>query len=130
MAGKVHKITASLEGDGILCSDQEGSQVMLGDGGPSAIELLLMSVAGCSGATLNALFNRDKVKVSKLEMAVEGVRSDSRPTRYTDIKVEFIIDCDTLTHEKLEHYLQLAERLCPVVQSLNSSVHYTYRLNE
>ncbi|MGB4392493.1 MAG: OsmC family protein, partial [Bacillota bacterium] len=59
-----------------------------------------------------------------------GIISDKAPRRYTEINVDYDIVCEGLDTNTLEKYLKITERVCPVVQSLNATVHLTYTLNQ
>lgn len=129
MSVPANVITAFLNGETIVCSDQNGKNVTIGgDVGPSAMNLLLMSVAGCSGAVLTALLKRDGLQPESLSMTVEGLRAEERPRQYTDVNVTYTVKCTGLTEEALSKYMQLTERACPVMQSLNVKVHLSYKL--
>jgi putative redox protein len=122
------KVTGSLKADEILCENQSGAKVTVGGEGPRATDLVLMAVAGCSGATLKAIMGRDGLNPDVIDMTVEGVRSETSPKRFTDIHVHYTVACEGLSPEKLQHYLNLTEKVCPVVQSLNANMHMTYEL--
>lgn len=128
MAENIQKITATLSGNGILCTDVNGHQVKAGEGGPRATDLLLMAVAGCSGATLNALLTRDGFKVESMNLTVEGIRSEGRPRRFEDIKVHYEIRCPGLSEGKLSEYVKLTEEVCPVIKSISARVHLSFSL--
>ena len=123
------KIAASLTDSGIVCVDANGARVTAGGNGPKAGDLLLMAVAGCSGGTMKAIMAKEGCNVSKLEIAVEGVRSEGRPRRYTDINVHYTIACDGLTEEKAAAYVKVTSENCFVMQSISSAKHLTFTLS-
>jgi len=121
-------IAANVTEEGILCRDLDGREVKIGGGGPRATDLLLMAVAGCSGATLNALLKRDGWEARSFRIKVEGERSQDRPRRFAEIYVKYELECQGLSRDKLEEYLVITERTCPVIQSLNSRIHLSAEL--
>ncbi len=124
------KVTGSVTQEGVVCENEAKARVVAGGEGPKATDLLLMSVAGCSGATLAGILARDGLKADIIDMRVEGVRAEVTPKRFTDIYVYLTVRCEGLVEGKLEHYLKLTERICPVVASLNSVVHFSIELLE
>ena len=124
------KITAVLTDNGIVCKDAKGATVTAGGPGPKASELLLMAVAGCSGATLKAIMAKEGWSLSKLDIAVEGVPSEDRPRRWTDINVHYDIECKGLPKDKAEAYVKATGDNCFVMQSVSARKHLTFTLRE
>ncbi|HHW26599.1 MAG TPA: OsmC family protein [Firmicutes bacterium] len=122
------KVSGSVRNDLVLCENDSGAKVTAGGEGPSAMELLLMAVVGCSGATLKAIMGRDGLTPEAIDIKAEGVRSETTPKRFTDIHLHYTVSCQGLSTEKLQHYLGLTEKVCPVIQSLNVKTHLTYEL--
>ncbi|HHT84380.1 MAG: OsmC family protein [Bacillota bacterium] len=124
------KVSAILYDDRIEYANSRNQGIITGSEGPSPMELLLMSVAGCSGLTLESLLERDGYAPDKLELAVEGKISEKAPRRFTEIHISYDIQCEGLDKEAFEKYLKITERVCPVVQSLSATIHLSYALNE
>lgn len=130
MTVNAQKANAVLDNTGILYSNSKGEQLNIEASGPSPMDLLLMSVAGCSGLTFRSLLERDGFEPTKLELAVEGVKSENRPRKFTKIHIHYDIQCEGLTHQTTEKYLKITERVCPVVQSLAADCDLDYSLNQ
>ena len=64
---ETQKITASVAESGVLCVDSNGNRVMAGGGGPRATDLLLMAVAGCSGAVLKVVLAQEGFTPATIE---------------------------------------------------------------
>lgn len=124
---EVRKITATVEGAGVLCRDANGVEVKTGGGGPSALDLLLMAVAGCSGAVLRAVLAKEGFTPERVEISVEGERAD-HPRRFSGLRVHFDVVCPGITREKLGQCLVATERACPVIQTLSAEVKMTFAL--
>lgn len=122
------KITGSLAVNAIICTDANGAKVTAGGEGPKASDLLLMAVAGCSGGTMKAMMAKDGYNLSKIEISVEGVRSDARPRHYTDINVHYTMACAGLTEAKAAEYVKATGENCFVMQSVSSAKHLTFTL--
>lgn len=125
---EVSKITASLTDDSIVCADVNGAKVTVGGSGPKASDLLLMAVACCSGGTMKAMMAKDGWNLTGLEVAVEGVRSEDRPRRYTDINVHYVIECNGLPKDKAETYVTATGENCFVMQSVSAKKHLSFEL--
>lgn len=83
--------------------------------GPTPLQLLLASLAACSGSTLALLLRRMQQPFVGLDVQARGVRQDEHPTVLTDIDLEFVITGDELDIAAVEQALKLAEhQLCPV----------------
>lgn len=123
------KITAVLTPEGVTSESADGKTMSSADG-PKPTDLLLMAVVECSGLTLGAVLNRDGVEPDKIAINLEGIRNKVSPREFTDINMHYDVHCPGLDAKKLERYLKIAERSCPVVQSLKAKVHVTYNLQE
>lgn len=63
-----------------------------GDGkGYLPLELLLMSLASCSGATVAFLLRRKGKSVSKVNVSARGIRRDRPPMSFEKIFLEFTL---------------------------------------
>ncbi len=123
------RISAILNDLGIIYSNSQNEQIKTKTDGPSPMDMLLMSVAGCSGLTLKSLLSRDGYTPKKLQLHIEGIKNDKRPRNFKEIVIIYDVECEELTDKSLEKYLNITERTCPVVQSLNAQTRVMYTLN-
>ena len=130
MSTNVQKIAAVLDDTGICYSNSNDKHIKVEIGGPSPTDLLLMAVAGCSGLTLRSLLERDGLVPERLEVSVEGLKSEERRRKFTEIFVKYNIKCKDLTEKAMEKYLKITESACPVIQSLSAKSHLDYVLNQ
>ena len=99
--------------------------------GFSPLELLLTSLAGCSGQVAVGLLKRMGQEVKDLTVHAHGVKKEVHPTVLTSIELEFEFRGGRLDPASVEKALALSEeRFCPVWVMLKSSVPIkaTYRL--
>lgn len=83
--------------------------------GFTPLQLLLASLAGCSGNTLGLLLRRMKQPVRSVEIVVRGLRRDEHPTVITQIEIEFVVHGAGVEPEAVARALsQSEELLCPV----------------
>lgn len=104
----------------------------LGDGqGYMPLELLLMSLAACSGATVATLLRKMKKNISGLQVIASGTRRDQHPTSFQNIVLEFVLDSKDAEGSDIRKAIQLSEETyCPVWAMLKHNVEITseYRI--
>jgi len=96
----------------------------IGDGqGFNGLELLLMSLSGCSATAVAYLLRRMGKTVSGLEVHARGIKSEKPPIKFEKIMLEFgLSSCDTKESD-LQRAIQLAEQsVCPVWQMIKNNV--------
>ena len=101
--------------------------------GPTPLQMLLASLAVCSGSTLALVLSRAKQPVTGLEVQARGQRSDTHPTVLTEISLEFVVRGTGVQSEAVQQALTVAEeRLCPVWAMLKAStpIAVSFRLLE
>ena len=83
--------------------------------GLKPMELLLASLAACSGSVVALLLGRMGQPVAGLEVEVKGERRDDHPTVFTRIAVTFTIHGSGVDKAKVDEAIAQADaRLCPV----------------
>lgn len=100
-------------------------------GGYSPMELLLASLAGCSGQVVVGLLKRMGQEVKDLTVHAHGIKKEIHPTVFTSIELEFEFRGGRVDGPSVEKALQLSEeRFCPVWAMLKMAapVKATYRL--
>jgi len=99
--------------------------------GYSPLELLLTSLAGCSGQVVVGLLKRMSQEVQSLTVHARGVKKEIHPTVLTSIELEFEFRGGRVDGASVEKAFALSEeRFCPVWVMLKASVPITakYRL--
>ncbi len=96
----------------------------LGDGqGISPMEVLLMSLAGCSGQTVASLLEKMRQDVLTFSVTASGAKRDDHPRVFTEIRLEFRIGGNALDRALIEKAVRLTEeKYCPVWAMLKGSV--------
>lgn len=100
-------------------------------GGFSPLELLLTSLAGCSGQVTVGLLKRMGQEVRDLTVHARGLKKEIHPTVLTSIELDFEFRGGRLDGLSVEKALALSEeRFCPVWAMLKAStpIRTTYRL--
>jgi putative redox protein len=89
--------------------------------GPTPLQMILASLAACSGSTLALVLERMKQPFVGLEVDARGLRSDEHPTVLTEITLEFLVRGTSVDSEAVQRALTVAEtQLCPVWAMLKS----------
>jgi putative redox protein len=99
--------------------------------GFSPLELLLTSLAGCSGQVTVGLLKRMGLEVGGLTVRASGLKKDIHPTVLTEIGLEFEFRGGRLDGASIEKALALSEdRFCPVWAMLKAAapIKATYRI--
>jgi len=96
----------------------------MGDGeGFNGLELLLMSLSGCSATAVVYLLRKMGKTVSGLEVNAKGVRREQPPIKFEKIHLEFILNSKDIKDDDIQKAIQLAEQsVCPVWQMIKNNV--------
>jgi putative redox protein len=96
----------------------------IGDGkGYNGLELLLMSLTGCSATAIVYLLRKMGKTVSGLEVNAKGVRREQPPLKFEKIFLEFILNSKDTKDADIRKAIQLAEQsVCPVWQMIKNNV--------
>jgi putative redox protein len=96
----------------------------LGDGqGYTPLELVLMSLAACSGGAIGFLLREMGKTISGVKVNAKGIRREQRPTTFQTIFLEFILDSKDVKDNDIQKAIQQAEEsVCLVWQLLKNNV--------
>lgn len=104
----------------------------IGDGkGYNGLELLLMSLAGCSATAVVYLLRKMRKNVTGLKVIAKGIRAAQPPIKFERIFLDFNIDSPDANEDDIQKAIQLAEEsVCPVWQMIknNVEVETTYKI--
>ena len=96
----------------------------LGDGeGYMPLQLLLISLASCSGSTVVTLLRKMGRDVSGLEVTASGERRDEHPLGFKTISLDFNVQSGDIIETDIQKAIQLSEQtFCPVWAMLKNNV--------
>ncbi len=99
----------------------------IGDGqGYTSLQLLLMSLASCSGTSVVVLLRKMRKTVSGFAVNAKGVRRDQHPTSFREISLEFVLTSADAVEEDLRKAIRMSEEsFCPVWAMLKNNVEIT-----
>jgi putative redox protein len=90
---------------------------------PTPMELLLISLGGCSAMDVIAILRKKRQPVEHLEVRAHGQRSDEHPTVFTAIDLEYIIHGSGIDPVAVWRAVELSrDRYCPIWAMLSTSV--------
>lgn len=93
----------------------------------SPVELLLMSLCGCTGMDVVAILNKMRVDFTRVEVGAIGVREAEHPKRFTQITLVYRV-WGAVEEAKLTKAIELSlTRYCPVASTLKGSVELDHR---
>jgi putative redox protein len=130
MATELSARVALQDGLRFVGTDDSGYAVHLdataAAGGGTALtpmELLLISLAGCSAMDVISILRKKRQLVEHLEVRVRGQRRDELPTIFTAIDLEYIVHGADVDPVAVERAIDLSrDRYCPVWAMLGRSV--------
>src|SRR5579863_886085 len=99
----------------------------------SPMEMLLISLAGCSGISIISILQKKQQNVTHYEVRVHGKRAETHPQVFTEIIVEHIFTGHNISPVAIERAIELAEtRYCSVSVMLSTVVQlqHTYHIIE
>jgi len=101
--------------------------------GPTPMELLLMSLAGCTGMDVISILRKQRQQVTGYEIRVHGIRADQDPKVYVDIQVEHVVTGHQVEPRALQRAIELSEtKYCSVSGTISGTAKITtsYRIIE
>ena len=99
-----------------------------GGAAASPMELLLVSLAGCTGVDVVAILEKMRQPLDRFEVGVEGWRADEHPRVYTEVDVVYRA-WGEVTPKKLLKAVELSEgKYCSVTEMLRPTAKINIRV--
>ncbi len=95
------------------------------------MELLLLSLGGCTGMDVVPILKKMRQDVTAVELNIAAERSEEHPEPYTKIDIEYVVAGRNLDEERVKHAVELTqEKYCSVSAMLRKScpINYTVRM--
>jgi putative redox protein len=125
------EVVAEWQGDNAFIGRNfSGGQVQMGtiEGKPgiSPMELLLLSVAGCTGIDIASILVKKRQPLQDLKVRVRGKRAETYPMVYTDIEVTYLLWGTGIHPKAVEQAIRLSEeKYCSASIMLRAVVKFT-----
>lgn len=120
-----------VEGLTFLGESASGHQILMdgnaGDKAPSPMEMVLMSVGGCSAIDVVSILQKARQDVRDCEVRLTSERRDEVPRTFTHINLHFVVSGKGLTEKSVERAVNLsAEKYCSVSLMLGKAASVTH----
>ena len=90
-------------------------------------ELLLLSLAGCTGADVSAILEKKRVKLDGFEINISAESTDKHPKVYTKIHLEFVFWGSEIKEKDVERAIELSQTVyCGVTAMLEKAIEITH----
>lgn len=97
--------------------------------GVRPMELMLMSLGGCTGIELGHILNKMRVPYDRLNIEVSGNRVEEHPKVFSNIHVLYRLSGENIPVEKVNKALQMAEQVyCSASNMINKVAEITYTI--
>lgn len=101
-----------------------------GKAGPSPMQALLLSLAGCMAVDVRMILEKSRVPLESLEVVVEGDRAETPPRYFHTLRLTYRVRGPSGADQaKLERAVQLSrETYCSVLHTLRPDVNLDVRI--
>lgn len=90
-------------------------------------ELLLLSLAGCTGSDVIAILQKKKVDLKGFEINITAEQQEEHPQVYTKIHLEFVFYGKKISENDVARAIELSQtKYCSVTVMLQKSVEITH----
>ena len=101
------------------------------DAGARPMEVLLSTLAGCTGMDMITVLRKQRQPVEGLEILVHGQQADQHPKKFTHITVEYVVHGNGISPDAVERAIRLSEeQYCSVAATLKgvATITSAYRI--
>ncbi len=92
------------------------------DYGFRPFQLLVSSVAVCSGGVLRKVLERMRIEFDDIHIKADVTRNEEKANRVEAISLHFIIKGTDLNEAKIEKAMKVTRKNCSMVQSVQDSI--------
>jgi|SRR5690625_309290 len=85
-------------------------------------ELLVSSIAGCSGSVFKQIFEKQRMDVKEFKITTKVERNEKKANRIEKIILTFHLKGTNLNEEKLRKNLTISQKNCSMVQSVQGAI--------
>jgi putative redox protein len=133
----VKQLTATLEGDmRFTAVNAAGRSLVMDDyeggGGPSPIETVLASLAGCTGMDVVSILRKKRVAFTGYHVETTADQQDEYPQVFTRVDVVHVVEGERVSPLAVHRAVELsALKYCPVSAMLAAGtveIHHAYRI--
>ncbi|WP_077620624.1 OsmC family protein [Bacillus sinesaloumensis] len=85
-------------------------------------QLLVSSIAACSGGTLRKILEKKRMTIEDITIKAEVERNEAHANRVEKVLLHYVIKGNDLDEQKIERSIEVAHRNCPIAQSVKGSI--------
>lgn len=129
------RLDVQWQGTGFLARSERGGEAIMGkvgeSNGLSPMEMLLASVAGCSGVDIVLILEKMRKTVQAFHMHIEGKRRNTHPRVYTHVQIVYHLRGPDLDPQSVERAIRLSlEKYCSAAATVgaHAQIQYAYVL--
>lgn len=98
--------------------------------GPTPMEVLLVSLAGCTAMDVVSILKKKRVDLQGMTIKVNGERATEHPKFFTKIGVEFEVEGKRIREEDVKQAVELSrDKYCSVSAMLKEKAEISYKWN-
>lgn len=85
-------------------------------------QLMVSSIAVCSGGVLRKILEKKRMVIHDITIKADVVRNEQEANRLEKIHIHYLISGEDLQDNKIEQAIELANKNCPMAQSVKGSI--------
>jgi putative redox protein len=123
-SGKAGDFSVSMDSSPSVGGDDNGFRPM---------QLLLISLGGCTGMDVLSILRKKRQDITGFEVQLDAQRADEHPRVFTHIKVNYVIRGRGIRSGAVERAIELSEtKYCPAQAMLakSTTIEHTYEIVE
>jgi uncharacterized OsmC-like protein len=86
------------------------------------VELMVSSIAGCSGGVFKKILEKKRIVFTDIEIKASVNRNKQEANKITKIALTYIVEGENLNLQQLQKTLEVALKNCGMVQSVKGSI--------
>lgn len=93
-----------------------------GGEGPQPMQLLLLSLAGCTGMDVLSILRKKRQRVTGLEVEARGRRVEEHPRIFDRVEILYRVRGEGVDEKAVERAIELSrDRYCPIIAAVRSA---------
>jgi putative redox protein len=119
--------------EGYVGYDSKGNTIELGKDKFSPMELLLISLAGCTAIDVVEILTKMRKKIKEVNVYVEGERNEEYPRYWKKAKIKYEILGEDVTNADAEKAIKLSMDIyCSVAATISgkTEISYSYEIKK
>jgi putative redox protein len=95
--------------------------------GPAPMELLLLSLGGCTGIDVASILEKKRAKLEGIEIKLEAEQAEEHPKVFKKINIKYLFRGEDLKDADLKRAIELSqEKYCSVTAMLEKTADISY----